>query len=70
MLHLKWTDENFWDSSPRFLFKQLHLFGKSLEARENKNGTLVNKNNGYEVYERREGNKIITTEKKKLGVIK
>lgn len=23
---LKWNDEDFWDSSPRFLFKQMDLY--------------------------------------------
>jgi len=25
---LKWGDEEFWDSSPRFLFEQFELFSK------------------------------------------
>ena len=25
---LKWNDDEFWDSSPRFLFKQLDLYTK------------------------------------------
>ncbi|MDY3960167.1 hypothetical protein [Romboutsia timonensis] len=69
---MKWSDENFWYSSPRFLFKQLDIHKKANEQQNNSNSygkKLSSDINGCEVYERIEGNKIITTEKKKLGVI-
>lgn len=40
---LKWDDETFWESSPRFLFKQLDLF--SQYNKPNKQGKFKKPNN-------------------------
>lgn len=57
---LKWSDEDFWDSSPRFLFKQFDIYVKNQEKAK-KNIKNVKNNKNVEV------NK--TTVKKKFKVI-
>ena len=57
---LKWDDEDFWDSSPRFLFKQMDLYTKYNKRDEHKSSVKNNdKNAGVNT----------TIEKKKLGII-
>ena len=65
---LKWSDETFWEASPRFLFSQLDIHNKTFD-KNNTNKKEVVKDNNYSLERRKEGNKIITVEKKKLKVI-
>ena len=58
---LKWGDEEFWDSSPRFLFKQMDLYAKynKTDSKDNKKSNMNNGSHSINT----------TVEKKKLGMI-
>lgn len=58
---LKWNDEDFWDSSPRFLFKQMDLYAKYNKPNEEVSKSTVKNGNNSSVN--------TTVEKKKLGMI-
>ena len=64
---LKWSDETFWEASPRFLFSQLDIHKKAFN-KDNSDKKIV-KNNDYSLERRKEGSKIITVEKKRLKVL-
>ena len=58
---LKWNDEDFWDSSPRFLFKQMDLYAKYNKPSDEVKKSVVKNGNNPSVN--------TTVEKKKLGMI-
>ena len=65
---LKWDDETFWDSSPKFIFKQLDIHNK-FHNKDEKDKPKKLKNGDSETSVKMEGNKRVTTERKKLACI-
>ena len=63
---LKWEDETFWDSSLSFLVKQLDIHNKMHNKEENDKPKKL-KSGDTETTVKMEGNKRITTERKKLS---
>lgn len=63
---LKWEDETFWDSSLSFLAKQLDIHNK-IHNKEQKDKPKELKNGDTETTVKMEGNRRITTERKKLS---
>ena len=63
---MKWEDETFWDSSLSFLATQLNIH-KKIHDKDNSNNSKKLSNGDTETTVKMEGNKRITTERKRLS---
>lgn len=63
---MKWEDETFWDSSLSFLATQLNIH-KKIHDKDSSNNSKKLSNGDTETTVKMEGNKRITTERKRLS---